>query len=399
MATIIPRPRKNGQISYLIRISDGYRTDGSRVRYSHTYKPVAGMTAGQIKKELQQQIVAFEERVDAGFAAEGNVKFQTFAEKFLAEYVEIHLKRKSRADYKQQLERAFPIIGHIRLKDLRTVHLNKLYAHLAEEGQNTHTGGKLAPQTIKSYHKSISAVLTKAVKWGIIPYNPAKNAELPRSYKKEAPYLDENEAKQMLQFLHSEPLKYRAAITLCLFTGLRRGELLGLRWQDADLEAGTITVEQTAMYTSEHGNYIDSPKNSESARVVTLSKSTIQILQELLDFQTTLQSNQPDTDSKLTHSEARILSHENGNPIKPVTLTNWFKRFVRRNAPHLPNICLHSLRHTHATLLISGGIPLIVVSKRLGHTKTSTTSDIYAHVIKSAEAKAAEISEMLVDVV
>ena len=106
----------------------------------------------------------------------------------------------------------------------------------------------LDANTVRGYHRLISSILTKAVKWGFIPFNPAANAELPKLMPKEAAHLDEEDARRLLELLQNEPAKYRAAISFDLLSGLRRGELLGLRWSDVDFENETVTIVQTSSY-------------------------------------------------------------------------------------------------------------------------------------------------------
>lgn len=131
----------------------------------------------------------------------------------------------------------------------------------------------LDANTVRGYHRLISSILTKAVKWGFIPFNPAANAELPKLMPKEAAHLDEEDARRLLELLQNEPAKYRAAISFDLLSGLRRGELLGLRWSDVDFENETVTIVQTSSYVPGVGIYTDTPKNKTSARPLKLSRS------------------------------------------------------------------------------------------------------------------------------
>ena len=115
----------------------------------------------------------------------------------------------------------------------------------------------LDANTVRGYHRLISSILTKAVKWGFIPFNPAANAELPKLMPKEAAHLDEEDARRLLELLQNEPAKYRAAISFDLLSGLRRGELLGLRWSDVDFENETVTIVQTSSYVPGVGIYTE----------------------------------------------------------------------------------------------------------------------------------------------
>lgn len=461
MAQITKRTGKNGKTSYLIRVSDGYGVDGKQRKKAMTWTPPEGMTPKKIEKQLQIEALKFEEAVSAGAVQDGSIRFQTFAEKWLNEYAKKQLKIKTWTEYEKRLDRINQAIGHIKLRDLKTGHLNTFYANLQEEGMRGDvkckpraalsslvTGRKikqitiaseaglsvatvratlaghnvnvqsadliakalgasrselfteegkddvLTSSTIRSYHRVISSLLAKAVKWGYIPYNPAVNAELPKMDVREAAHLEEADARRLLQLLLDEPIKYRAAITFDLLSGLRRGELLGLRWMDVDFENETITIVQTSGYVSGKGIYTDTPKNKTSSRPLKLSRSAFLLLRE---YQTWQNEQKALCGDRWKDKDQRIFTTEEGAPIHPDALSKWFRSFAQKHG--FPDIHIHSLRHTYASLMIADGTPLVVVSRRLGHAQVSTTANIYAHVIASADEKAAQVAEKFSDLV
>jgi len=174
-------------------------------------------------------------------------------------------------------------------------------------------------------------------------------------------------------------------ITLDLLSGLRRGELLGLRWSDIDFDNETITVTQTLNYAAMHGVYIDTPKTRTSERPIKLARSAFVLLQQYKQWQDEQRKKCGDY---WKQTDDRIFTADDGGIMHPDTLSKWFKKFIKQN--NFPDVHLHSLRHTYASLMIADGIPLVVVSNNLGHAQVSTTADIYSHVIKSAAAKAAD---------
>ena len=461
MAQITKRTGKNGKVSYLIRVSDGYGVDGKQRKQGMTWTPPEGMTPKKIEKELQRQAIIFEEAVKAGTVQDGAIKFQAFSEKWMKEYAEKQLKAKTVDGYRRMLTRINQSIGHIKLRELKTGHLNSFYANLQEEGMrqdtkcwacvdlatiaksrnltrvrladmtglsvytvsaalagknvNTDSAGRISKalgysradifteeaqtdtldaNTVRGYHRVISSILTKAVKWGYIPYSPAANAELPKLDTKEAVCLDEADARRLLELLQNEPIKYRAAITFDLLSGLRRGELLGLRWSDVDFENETVTIAQTSNYTSRRGVYTDTPKNKTSSRPLKLSRSVFLILREYQEWQ---DGQRELCGDRWKDKDRRVFTSDEGAPIHPDALSKWFRVFTKKNG--FPGVHVHSLRHTYASLMIADGTPLVVVSRRLGHAQVSTTSNIYAHVIASADEKAAQVSERFADVI
>ncbi|MDD2955793.1 MAG: site-specific integrase [Oscillospiraceae bacterium] len=451
--------RKRGD-SYQIAVSCGYDVNGRQSRQYFTWTPPAGMTAKQEAKELERQKVLFEERANAGVTKDGSIRFQAFSETWLKEYAELELKAKTVDGYRRRLLRINQAIGHIKLKDLRVGHLNSFYANLREEGmreddkfcakadlspavkaqaetltafaqragvslatlkqamqrsninpesaaaiaaalgrkraelfteQHVH-GETLSSSSVRSFHRVISSILTKAVKWGYIAYNPAVNAELPKMPAHKAAYLDEADIRRMLELLQEEPIKYRAMIGVDVMSGLRRGELLGLRWCDVDFVSETVSVVQTSSYVKGKGVFIDTPKNRTSDRVLKLSRSVFILLREYKDWQDAQRDACGDF---WKDKDGRVFTGDDGAPVFPDVLTKWFAAFVKRSG--LPHVTIHSLRHTYASILIAQGTPLIVVSSRMGHAQASTTANIYAHIIKSADEKASQVTEMFAD--
>ena len=172
------------------------------------------------------------------------------------------------------------------------------------------------------------------------------------------------------------------------------GELLGLRWQDVDFENQTITIVNTLNYAPGAGVYVDTPKNATSARPLKLSPTAFSMLLEYKRWQ----DDQRDACGDYwKDTVGRVFTGDDGAPVFPDSLTKWFSAFVKRSG--LPDVHIHSLRHTYASLMIADGTPLVVISRRLGHAQVSTTANIYSHVIASADEKAAQISEKFADVV
>ena len=151
-----------------------------------------------------------------------------------------------------------------------------------------------------------------------------------------------------------------------------------------------ISIVQTSNYVSGKGVYIDTPKSEDSNRCLKVSRTAILILLEYKNWQDDMRRIVGDAWESPPEDD-RVFTNETGRPWFPTSLTQWMGKFIKRTG--LPSSCVHSLRHTYASLLIAEGTPIVIVSKNLGHAQVSTTSDIYSHVIASAEAKAAEITD------
>lgn len=336
------KPIKSGKNSYKLVAYCGYKQDGTQERKFKTWHIPPGMTARQAEKEALRQQMLWEEQVRNGSVSDGNMRFALFSEVWLRDYAEVNLKLKTVDGYKKLLVRINAAIGDVKLNKLNVGHLNRFYAELQEDGKNEKTKGRLSANTVHHYHRCISSILSKAVKWGHIPYSPATRAELPKLKKKETAYLDEADVYRLFELLQAEPMKYRAMIGFDVLTGLRRAELLGLRWCDVDFAGGAITVEQTLNYVSGHGIYTDTPKNESSSRTLSLKPTPLMLLREYQKWQEQQKEAMGDA---WQDKDGRVFTNDFGAPIHPDSLTGWFTDFVKRH--NLPKISLHGLRHPY----------------------------------------------------
>jgi integrase len=386
MATV----QKRGN-AYTIKVSCGYDINGKQIIKSTTWKPETGLTPKQTEKELERQKFLFEERVKNGHCLDGNIKFAEFTDKWLLDYAEKQLAPKTLARYKELLKRIIPAIGHIHLDKIQPHHLLALYSNLAEPGINIKTGQGLSSKTILHHHRLISSIMNTAVQWQVILSNPAERAKPPKVMRSEAKYLDEVQSQKVIELLANEPIQYRTMITLFIYSGLRRGELCGLEWKDVDFKNHLINVARASQYLPGKGIFEKETKNISSERTISLAPLVFDNLREFKGWQ--LQERVKLGDQWVESD--RLFTQWNGNPIHPDTITSWFADFIKKN--DLPHVSIHSLRHTNATLLIAGGTDIRTVSKRLGHAQTSTTGNIYAHAIRSADEATSGTLETLLN--
>lgn len=200
----------------------------------------------------------------------------------------------------------------------------------------------LAPASVISYHRTLSSVLSRAVKWGYIRANPADAAEKPSLGRHEAAFLEEADARRLLELLQAEHIRWRALITFDLMSGLRRGELLGLRWQDVDFDEHTVTIRQTSNYLPGKGIYVSTPKSASSARPLLLSTAAIMMLLEYREWQDAQREKLGDA---WEDQDGRVFTTDTGAPIFPDSVTQWFSGFIARSG--IPKVTVHSLRHPY----------------------------------------------------
>lgn len=263
------------------------------------------------------------------------------------------------------------------------------------------TGG-LSSKTILHHHRLISSILAQATRDRIIPFNIAdKNyMKAPKLEYHEAVFLDDEQARRVLELLDNENIKWKTAMYLLIFSGMRRGELMGLEWKDIDFENRVIHIRRTSQYVQNMGIITKSPKNETSIRTVKLSEMMFDLLREYKSYWENLRMSLLDrwchfieiklADGTITTvRNDRLFIKEDSTPMNPDSITDWTRKFVERN--HLPHFTPHSLRHTHATLLIAEGVSIPAVSRRLGHSNIATTSRIYVHAIQSADEIASDV--------
>lgn len=252
----------------------------------------------------------------------------------------------------------------------------------------------LEGRTIKSHGRLIISVLNKAVQWGYIPDNPAKNAPLPKVEYKEAHFLDDKEIKTLLIGIQNAPMQYKTMVNVVVYSGVRLGELCGLEWHDIDFENHTISIRRVSQSVSGKGTITKEPKTKQSIRTIACPMHLFVVLKEFKAWQAEKRLQMGD----LWHDTNRLFTKDNGLPIYPGSLGRWLGKYIKDNKIELPPFTIHSLRHAYATIMLGAQVDYEVVSKNLGHSQTSTTLNIYGHAIASAAERAADIMGAKLDI-
>lgn len=389
MANITPRKDKEGNIiSFQIRVFRGRDASGKRLKdYILTWKPEPGMTKRQIEKELARQATLFEENCRLGNVSAEKPTFERYSAYVMGLKERNGMKVTTAERYRDMLKRINAEIGPLKLQDIRPDHLNRLYAKLAEPGQNKRTGMGLSQKTIIEHHRVISSIFSQAVKEQLVPSNIAQRATPPKNPKKEMDAFEAEEVQAILKALESEPLKWQVMTHLLIATGARRGEIMGLRWKNVDWDNHRLYLCENRVYTPKSGAISTTLKTGEN-RYVSISLAVLDLLKRW-------QSEQAEFYKFLgiTPSDY-VLTADDGQPMHPDSPTDWLAKFAKRH--DLPPIHPHKFRHTQASLLISEGVDILTVSKRLGHAKVSTTLDIYSHALAKSDEKASDTLDSLI---
>jgi len=280
-----------------------------------------------------------------------------------------------------------PRIGGVSLLNLGAAQLNSFYADLLESGRRNGSGG-LSPTTVRRVYATLHKALADAVRWGRLPRNPADRADPPRAAKTELAILEPEELRAFLDSVRSDRLY--AAWTLAVTTGMRRGEILGLRWGDVDVSDMTLTVSQIRTVANYQVVTL-SPKTEKGARTISLDGQTVAALRAHRVAQ---------VEEKLLYGSGYhdgadyVFRRTDGEPIHPERFSSWFKQHCRRAG--LPLVRFHDIRHSYVTALLKQGTPLKVVSQRVGHASPMVTLAIYQHVLPGDDRAAAEVGARLI---
>jgi len=274
-----------------------------------------------------------------------------------------------------------PALGAIKLGKLTALDIQRCHAEALEGGRKDGRGKSLSARTVTHHHRVLREALEMAVEWGMIARNPADKVKPPRPVDKEMKTLTAAQVDALLRAV--EGTRFQVPILLAVGTGMRRGEVLALRWQDANLDAGTLSVRRSMERTKAAGISFKAPKTVKGARVVTLPAVVVQALRRHLAEQ----SRERELFGPDYSDGDLVCARPDGLPISPDNLSRDFTALLKKHG--LPAIRLHDLRHTHATLLLQGGINPKVISERLGHSTVRITLDVYAHSLPSMQEEAA----------
>ena len=355
--------RKDGRWTAVASV--GYR-QGRRIR-RHVY----GKTRRQVQEKLTRILR------DQQYGIEPPPANQT-VRSFLTDWLETTAKPRLRprtfSGYEKQIEaHIIPALGALRLHALSPQQVQAMLSGL----QLKH----LSPATIRGVRAVLRAALGDAMRWGLVGRNAAALAYGPRVRRPELKVFSTVQAQTFLEAIKGERLE--AFFCTAIATGLRLGELLGLRWSDVDLGAGTLAVRQALQRVGKHLRFVE-PKSKQSRRRVSVPVFAVRALKAHRDQQA--------DERRLAASKwietGLVFTSSLGTALDERNVRRTFKNVLR--TANLPDLRLHDLRHTTATLLLSQGVHPRIVMETLGHSQVSLTLDTYSHVLPSLQAEAAK---------
>ena len=360
------RKRKDG------RWEGRYTAGHDPVTGKQIFKNVLGKTQAEVKEKLARALV---EAGQVDFTKAGQYTVGTWMDTWFENVAKIKVRPSSHQTYKGYIDDHIkPSIGNIPLEKLTTMDLQKFYRKLLTKGRVERIESKeqpkgLSAKTVRNINQVISSAMDLAVAQKIILTNPTDVCELPKVEHKEMQTVP---AEQLSAFL--EEAKRSGVYEMYyieLATGLRRGELLGLKWQDIDWKNGIIKVRRQVARVD--GQIVEAPlKTRNSYRAVSISPQAIEVLRE----------------QKRKSNDTYVFPSPNGGPISPDSVNNMLKRVLERAG--IPKVRFHDLRHTFATIALQNGVDIKTVSGMLGHFSAGFTLDTYAHVTTAAQKEAAQ---------
>jgi len=459
MASIREITNKDGNITFQVTVTEKRDRNGKQKRHCKTFSPPETWSYKRRRKAAEDFGRDYEREIEKGFDVNNKQTFAEYAEYVLALKESNKKKVRTIEFYRELLARINAAIGHKLLTEIRPTHLNAFYINLSEPGQrignakatlkpsfdivaalkekglsrnklaglsnvspatitNVLQGKRvnksvadsvsaaldlkihkiftieenqepLSTKTILEHHRLISTILKQAEDDMIVTYNAAKKAKPPEYIAPEAEIFQPDDVIAIRDALESENIKWKTLTHMLLITGCRRGEIAGLMWDRVDWDNSMIKIDKALLQSKTKGIYDDTTKTS-TTRHIKLPYETMTLLKEYKQWYLELEEHNGDR----WQNSGYVFVKDDGSCIRPDSITKWLSKFSKRR--NLPHIHPHKFRHTMASLLYFNGIDSVAISKRLGHAKVSTTSDMYAHITNQSDERA---SESIADVI
>lgn len=319
------------------------------------------------KQEAKHIGMAFETEVkQKSKKINDSMTFTDFVEYWKENYSNHKNRATTRQRHEQLFLRILPHFGRFKLKEIKPSHILDFYKKISEGERLDGRKGKLSGRSLQLHHRLLAVIFSKAVKWQILKQNPCVFVDMPEHTPKKVPFYDDELLGKFIQLLYEKaPLRYRLWCLLAFSTGLRRGEVFGLRWEDIDYANGFLNVVQSAVVISGKGFVYGEPKTKESKSSQPISDEVIELLKE----------HQADTGMK----KGLVFSKPDGTKMHYTQIARWLNTFTEDNG--LPHISPHSFRHMSISYAMETGADLKKASAHGRHSDENTTLK-YLHIVK-----------------
>jgi len=368
MASIQKRKSKNGEVSWQLVFELG--NDPVTGKRQRVFKTVKGT-----KKQALAVMDKMKVELERGYCYDPSaIKLEDWINQWLDHYLP-NIEATTRSHYRDDIRRhIIPDLGHVQLKLLKTTMIQSWVNDL-------HTKKGLAPKSVRNIFMNLKAALGKAVVLRMLPYNPCEGVVLPKATKYKATIYTVQEMNHLLDVARGTDMFI--PVLLATNLGLRRGEVLALKWEHVDFENAVVHVCENKVIT-EAGALTKAPKSAAGIRDITLGKS---VLAELRHAHAQYNRNKLAMGPKFKDS-GLVFSQADGGAYRPESLTRMWRRFLEKH--QLKSIRFHDLRHSCATAMLEAGVDPKTVQNRLGHADISMTMNIYAHCTQNMDRNAAQ---------
>jgi integrase len=367
--------RKRGKNSWAVVIFLGRDPGGKQHRKWHAVRGT--------RRDAQRELARLMNEINTGSYVEpARMTVAEYLDRWLADYAKPKVSPKTYERYQEMIDGHIrPALGSYLLPKLSPLHIQGFYSRALATGRKDGRGG-LSSQSVVHFHRLLHKAFAQAVKWQLLARNTLQAVEPPKAQRQEMRALDEDETASLLSLLGENRLYM--PVMLAVTTGLRRGEILGLRWSNIDLATGTMTVVQSLEQTKEALRF-KSPKTHRSRRSLALPAITI----EALRSHRAKQAEERLALGPAYVDQDLVCPRPSGLPWAPDVFSTAFSSFVRRSG--LKPFRFHDLRHSHASHLLRAGVHPKIVSERLGHSTVGITLDTYSHVLPGMQEDAVQL--------
>lgn len=367
--------KQKSERKYKITVCNGYRPNGSKISKAKTITVPNSVLPKRIHQYVTCVAAEMEREFQYGYSEDADTPFELFAEKWLAR--QMRYAPSTLAGYRSMLKAVYPVIGGVRIRDIKPITLENLAMALRKK---VWRGKVITEHSVQKYLKAVSAVLQDAVRNDILPYNPAHRLRLPIVEPKPQFIPSKEEVLRLIDVISAQAPVFRAYYILAIITGCRRGELAALRWQDFDEERNLLCISKSRGNVAGLGIVEGKTKNGKT-RYISIDPETHRLLIQLLviafgrDYEVT--------------PEHHIFCDNNGKPFHPDTFSRKLRHILDDNGFNR-RYHLHTLRHFCASLLLADGVSNKVVADLLGHRDTAFLEKTYGHPLREYGAEAAK---------
>lgn len=370
--------KKISEDKYKLYVELGYDDKGKRIRKTKT---ITITSPRDLKSKIRDfEMECFKEPIESV----ENITFSKFVDRWIKNYVRIKLTQKTFEAYKYLLDTSLlPHFGNMKLSKIKKLHIVEFFAQEERDGKKSNF----------NKYTTLRSVFGRAVEWEVIPSNPMKGMEKPKQNKKAIEYYTIEELKHLFKTLKKVYPKHNMLIRLAAAGGLRRGEVLGIRYESVNFDDGSIYVDKTLQFDNEHKNFYLGPTKNKKPRLVFFPDG---IMKELKDYYINHRKQKLKIGSAWRYIQDEngidinlLFTKEDGYPALPNSIGNEWRKIIKKYK--LKSISFHALRHSCASLMIAEGINFKIIQDRLGHSDIRMTLNTYSHLSKDQEKKAADV--------